>query len=134
MPMLAPGPNLIIIQDNCSSSVEVSSRERSRRDRHGFAYAERLGQLIPAERRDELLFEQQAADASRQNLQHFVAGAVSARSLTLLEPIEIDGDQRDFAPSLVGESDLAREIVVEAGPDWVSRSGWSSESQMAQLQ
>ena len=74
------------------------------------------GELIPAAPRDELALEQQAGHASRQNLKHFVARAVSAKVVDLLEPIEIDGDQSDFAPSLAGESDLTREIVVEAGP------------------
>ena len=69
------------------------------------------GELISAEPRDELALEQQAGHALRQNLQHFVARAVPAKVVDLLEPIEIDGDQGDFAPPLAGET--------------ISRARWS---------
>src|SRR5271163_2201845 len=70
------GRNLVIIQADRLEERGFEPREKvveigmASRTLNG-------GELIPAQPRDELALEQQAGHASRQNLQHFVARAVS---------------------------------------------------------
>jgi hypothetical protein len=73
-------------------------------------------ELVAAQSGDGVHAAQQPAHARRDTLQHVIAGLMSERVVDLLEPVEIQQQQRERGVRAAGDPQRLRQTVLEQQP------------------